>query len=166
MSHWGPGGAWAPDHVCGRSCHHGRPRGAERRPSAVRRQGLVKWQTTRRGRAEFCRGRLCRGHGGDIETKDKFRDFKLHVEFAPNDTGPESPRPGARQQRRVPPEPLRNPGPGFLRCRNSTPAIALVYSQKAPDKNMAKPPGEWQSYDIEFHAAKFEGGKRKPPPPA
>ncbi|MBN2315222.1 MAG: DUF1080 domain-containing protein, partial [Sedimentisphaerales bacterium] len=31
---------------------------------------------------------------------------------------------------------------------------------KAPDENVCKMPGQWQSYDILFHAAKFEGDRK------
>ena len=31
---------------------------------------------------------------------------------------------------------------------------------KAPSKNAAKPPGEWQTYDITFHAARYKDGKK------
>ena len=37
---------------------------------------------------------------------------------------------------------------------------AAVYGVKDPLKNMAKPPGEWQTYDITFHAAKYKDGKK------
>ena len=34
-----------------------------------------------------------------------------------------------------------------------------VYGQNPPKVNAAVEPGEWNSYDIEWHAPKFEGGK-------
>ena len=32
-----------------------------------------------------------------------------------------------------------------------------IYKTRAPDKNVCKKPGEWQSYDITFRAARFDG---------
>ena len=37
---------------------------------------------------------------------------------------------------------------------------ASIYKFKKPDQIACKPPGEWQSYDIEFHAAKWDGDKK------
>jgi len=102
--------------------------------------------------------------GGDIETKDKFGDFKLHVEFAPNDVGP-GPTGQARGNSGV-----------YLQNRYELQVLdsygvkkvepgdcAGLYGQKAPDKNMSKPPGQWQTYDITFRAARFEDGKKVKP---
>jgi hypothetical protein len=35
-----------------------------------------------------------------------------------------------------------------------------LYSLKAPDQNMCYPPGEWQTYDIDFTAADYKDGKK------
>ena len=37
---------------------------------------------------------------------------------------------------------------------------ASIYKFKKPDKIVCKPVGEWQTYDIEFTAAKWENGKK------
>jgi hypothetical protein len=37
---------------------------------------------------------------------------------------------------------------------------ASIYKFKKPDQIVCKPVGEWQSYDIEFHAAKWENDKK------
>ncbi|WP_143673024.1 3-keto-disaccharide hydrolase, partial [Streptomyces sp. b94] len=36
-----------------------------------------------------------------------------------------------------------------------------IYLRKAPDVNAAKPSGTWQSYDIEFQAARFDSDGKK-----
>jgi hypothetical protein len=37
---------------------------------------------------------------------------------------------------------------------------ASLYKFKAPDKNVCRMPGQWQSYDMIFHAAKFDGSRK------
>ncbi|WDE99464.1 DUF1080 domain-containing protein [Lentisphaera profundi] len=37
---------------------------------------------------------------------------------------------------------------------------ASIYKFKKPDHIVCKPAGEWQSYDIEFHGAKWDGDKK------
>ncbi|MDD7983941.1 DUF1080 domain-containing protein [Lentisphaera marina] len=37
---------------------------------------------------------------------------------------------------------------------------ASIYKFKKPDQIVCKPVGEWQSYDIEFHAAQWDGDKK------
>ena len=54
---------------------------------------------------------------GNISTKDSFGDCQLHVEFAEPSPGSRR-KPGARQQRRLSNEPLRNSGARFLREQN------------------------------------------------
>ena len=102
--------------------------------------------------------------GGDIETRDKFGDFRLHVEFAPNDVGP-GPTGQARGnsgvylQNRYELQVLDSYGIKKM----ETGDCAGLYGQKPADKNMSKPPGQWQTYDITFRAARFEDGKKVKP---
>jgi len=94
---------------------------------------------------------------GSIVTKRQFRDFKLHVEFKtpqlPADVkGQARGNSGVYLQRRYEIQILDSFGlpPKDNECGS-------LYTVKAPDKNVCKQPGEWQSYDITFHAARFEG---------
>jgi hypothetical protein len=99
--------------------------------------------------------------GGDIITKDKFKDMKLHVEFMPPYM------PDARGQARG------NSGVFIMDNYEvqvldsyGLPQIgvgdcAALYSKKTPDKNAAKPPAQWQTYDIEFTAPKFDAAGKK-----
>jgi hypothetical protein len=94
---------------------------------------------------------------GSIITKRDFKDFKLHIEFklpklSPNVKGKGSGNSGVYIQRRYEiqildsyGQPARNNGCGSL------------YKQRAPEKNASKRRGEWQSYDITFRAARFDG---------
>jgi hypothetical protein len=98
---------------------------------------------------------------GHMITKEKYQDFQLHVEFNIPEP-PEGAKDQARSnsgvylQRRYEVQILESYGqdpPLFNGCGS-------IYRQKAPDKNAAKKPGEWQTYDITFKAARFEGGKK------
>jgi hypothetical protein len=94
---------------------------------------------------------------GSIITKRNYKDFKLHVEFKlpqlpPEVKGQGRGNSGVYIQRRYEiqildsyDEPPSNNGGGS------------IYRFKAPDENACKKPGEWQSYDITFRAARFEG---------
>ena len=99
---------------------------------------------------------------GSIITKEKYQDFQLHVEF----NIPEPPE-GAKGQARS------NSGV-YLQRRYEVQVLdsfgddpplkngcASIYTQKAPDKNAAKKPGEWQTYDITFKAARFDDSGKK-----
>lgn len=39
-------------------------------------------------------------------------------------------------------------------------ACASLYRQRKPDRAVARPAGEWQSYDIVFRAARFDGDRK------
>ena len=99
---------------------------------------------------------------GDIITKETFQDFQLHVEFNIPEP-PEGAKGQARSnsgvyiQRRYEVQVLDSLGddpPKFDGC-------ASIYRQKAPDKNVAKKPGEWQTYDITFRGARFDASGKK-----
>jgi hypothetical protein len=94
---------------------------------------------------------------GSIETKRDFEDFMLHVEFKTpqlpdNVKGQGRGNSGVYIQRRYELQILDSYGmePKFNEGGS-------IYRFKAPDRNASKKPGEWQSYDILFHAAEFTG---------
>ena len=92
---------------------------------------------------------------GDIQTKDSFGDCQLHVEFREP-----SPPKGEDQDR-------GNSGVFLMGLyeiqvldsyNSKTYAdgqVAAVYGQYPPLVNAARPPGEWQTYDIIWHGPRF-----------
>jgi uncharacterized protein YceK len=126
-------------------------------------QDVSHWQTLDGGKPcpwKIVDGAMQAG-GGDIVTKDKFDDYTLHVEFRT----PE-PKPGQSGQNRG------NSGV-FLDNRYEIQVLesygleplidgcGSVYNHKAASVNAAKPPMEWQTYDITFRAPRFdESGKK------
>jgi len=97
---------------------------------------------------------------GSIVTKQSFGDFKLHAEFKtpqlPADVkGQGRGNSGIYIQRRYELQILDSYGlePKDNEC-------ASLYRFKAPDKNVCDLPGRWQSYDVIFHAARYEGQKK------
>ncbi|MFF7857850.1 family 16 glycoside hydrolase [Streptomyces sp. NPDC007904] len=113
----------------------------------------VEWPVTD-GAMEVC----C----GDIRTKDSFDDFKLHVEFRlpqlpPDVTGQDRANSGVFLQDRYEIQILDSFGDTTL----DTNEAGAVYLKKAPDVNAATAPETWQSYDIVFHAARYDAEGRK-----
>ena len=122
---------------------------------------LSNWESINGGPAKWtvANGYFAVLHGtGDIQTKDSYGDCQLHVEWAtPN------PPHGTDQDR-------GNSGV-FLHglyeiqvldsYENVTYAdgeTAAVYGQYPPLVNASRKPGEWQTYDIVFHGARFDSG--------
>lgn len=110
----------------------------------------ARWEITSDGAMQVKAGT------GDIMTREEFGSFQLHIEF----NIPEMP--GASGQGRG------NSGVylhGLYEIQvldsyqNETYAkggCGAIYGIKDPDKNVAKPPGQWQTYDITFIAPKFD----------
>jgi len=97
---------------------------------------------------------------GSIMTKMDVTDFKMHAEFKtpqlpPDVTGQGRGNSGIYIQRRYELQILDSFG---LEPKNNE--CGSLYKFRAPDKNVCSMPGRWQSYDIIFHAAKFDGGKK------
>ena len=100
---------------------------------------------------------------GDIQTKQKFGDVQLHIEWR---SPAEVQRDGQNRG---------NSGiflSGLYEVQvldnndNDTYVIgqvASIYKQHVPLANASGPPGEWNTYDIIYHAPEFnsEGGKTK-----
>ena len=97
---------------------------------------------------------------GSIVTKRDFTDFKMHIEFKTPQLPPEVKGQGRGNsgvyiQRRYEVQILDSFGlaPKFNDC-------ASLYRFKAPDQNVCKMPGQWQSFDMIFHAAQFDGNTK------
>jgi len=122
-------------------------------------QDLSRWQTSK---GEPAKWKVENGYfevvpkTGNIQTKQAFGDCQLHVEWAaPVPAGGESQDRG-------------NSGV-YLMGLYEVQALdsynsetyadgqaAAVYGQYPPLVNAARPPGQWQSYDIIFHGPRFD----------
>jgi hypothetical protein len=92
-------------------------------------------------------------------TRQKFRDFTLHVEFRlpfrPLARGQSRGNSGVYLQQRYEIQILDS----FAAVpRNND--CAAIYEKRPPSTNMCYPPLSWQTYDIEFRAARYTGGKK------
>ena len=97
----------------------------------------------------------------DIATKEKFKDFRLHIEFNEPQLGPEFKgqdrgNSGVYLQGRYELQVLDS----YHNDTYADGACGAIYGIKAPLVNAAKPPGQWQTYDITLTAAKFDNGKK------
>ncbi|WP_201787155.1 family 16 glycoside hydrolase [Actinoplanes sp. TFC3] len=99
--------------------------------------------------------------GGDLRTKQTFGDFKLHAEFwlpnLPADvTGQQRANSGIYLQDRYEVQVLDSYGKSPLADND----CAAIYLKKAPSTNAGTAPETWQSYDITFRAARYQGGTK------
>lgn len=96
-------------------------------------------------------------------TKDAYGDFRMHVEFNVNDSGGEKTEEsngnsGVYIQLRYEVQIHNSFG---IPAEEFKPSFCgSIYKQKKPDKLVSKKPGEWQTYDIAFRTARFDGGKK------
>lgn len=97
-----------------------------------------------------------------VVTPDAYRDFRMHLEFNLNDPG-DVPRgtsgnSGVYLQQRYEIQILNSYG--IPQSDYRTDDCGSIYGCKIPDKIVCKPPGQWQTYDIAFRAARFDGAKK------
>lgn len=94
---------------------------------------------------------------GSISSKQEFSDFRLHIEFkvplmGPEYKGEKRGNSGVYLQYRYEVQILDSFGkePGVGDC-------GAIYGVKPPDRNASKKAEQWQSFDVFFRAARFEG---------
>ena len=98
-------------------------------------------------------------HTGSVETRRRYSDFRLHVEFNVNSGGPgqDNGNSGIYIQRRYEVQILNSFGMPELRKNE----CGALYRFKAPDANACRPAGRWQTYDIEFREARWSADGKK-----
>jgi hypothetical protein len=93
---------------------------------------------------------------GDIQTKQRFGDFKLHLEFnvpyMPQARGQGRGNSGVYLGGIHELQVLDSYG---LQSKNND--CGAIYQQIAPSVNACKPPLQWQTYDVTFHKAVVDG---------
>ena len=101
---------------------------------------------------------VCKTGSGNIHTKRKFSDFQLHLEFSTPDqkkvSGQARGNSGVYLQGRYEVQVLDS----YNNPTYADGSAGAVYQQSAPAVNASRPPEQWQSYDIIFHAPECYGG--------
>jgi hypothetical protein len=119
---------------------------------------LSQWQSERGGKAawEVKDGVATVNKTGNIATKQSFGDCQLHIEWAtPAEVSGEGQgrgNSGVILQGRYELQILDS----YQNKTYFNGQAGAVYSQYAPLLNVCRKPGEWQSYDVIFHAPRFD----------
>ncbi len=100
----------------------------------------------------------------DLETKQTFGDFKLHVEFqvpdSPSGTSEQSRgNSGIYLQGRYEVQVLDS----YRQSLSGQNDAGAIYGVKDASRNASRPAGSWQSYDITFRAPKYSGSRKVGP---
>lgn len=101
--------------------------------------------------------------GGDIQTKTNFGDCRIHLEFRypvePGKAGQGRGNSGFFFQGSYEVQILNSYGLDGLwnEC-------GALYKLSPPKVNAARPPGQWQTYDISYRASVWKDGKKVTPP--
>lgn len=112
----------------------------------------------------FQDGILTASMGWDnVVTKQQYRDFRMHVEFNVNEVrdskdAETNGNSGVYLQERYEIQILNSFGVAEKDYKTSY--CGSIYQLKKPDRLVNREAGEWQSYDIVFRAARFDGGKK------
>lgn len=97
-----------------------------------------------------------------VTTREAYRDFRMHVEFNVNDDPEADPgmngNSGIYIQERYEIQILNSFG--VAEADYTASDCGSLYRMKKPDRIVNKPAGEWQSFDIVFRAARFDGDKK------
>lgn len=98
----------------------------------------------------------CRTGSGDAQSTENFRDAQIHVEFnvpyMPGQRGQGRGNSGVLLQGRYEIQILDS----YQNETYANGSCAALYGESAPLVNACRRPGEWQSYDIIFHAPRCD----------
>ncbi|WDI41590.1 family 16 glycoside hydrolase [Bremerella sp. P1] len=97
-----------------------------------------------------------------VVTPDAYQDFRMHVEFNINEAGDvdreKNGNSGVYIQQRYELQILNSYG--VSEADYGKRDCGCLYGMKKPDKLVCKPAGQWQSFDIAFRAARFDGARK------